>query len=103
MRTRQLIVEKNVFDDIYQIVDFIEQNYKAPQTATKFKNSFISFIESINQYPEIYPKNRSKQLMMFGSANLQKAVFRKKWIILFETTENYVVIRRIIFGSLIKS
>ncbi len=95
MRKRLLLISNSVRFDILQIENYIIREYSALRSAQKFKVELLQYFERIALHPEIYPLNNFQQLQYCGFPDMRKAVFRKKWIILFDFDATYVIIRKI--------
>ena len=103
MGRRQLLISNSVRRDIQQIEYYIIWEYSALQSAQKFKIELIQYLERIALHPEIYPLNNFQQLRCYGFSDMRKAVFRRKWVILFDFDNTYVIIRKIMHCAAIIS
>ncbi len=101
MQERKIIVEENVNEEIFQIKNYITNQFSAPLTAKRFALDLGLFIAFIGRHPGIYPLNYYEQLRRYGSPGLRKATFRDKWVVLFETDDDFVYIKKILHTSMI--
>ncbi len=101
MQRRKIVVENNVNEEILQIKNYITNQFSAPLTAKRFALDLGLFIAFIGQHPEIYPLNYHDQLCRYGSPDLRRAIFRKKWAILFDMDDDFVYIKKIMHTSMI--
>ena len=101
MKKKTIIIDTSVNEEIVRIADFIENHYSAPLAAENFVYDIWYFIAFIGRHPGIYPLNYYEQLRRYGSPGLRKATFRDKWVVLFETDDDFVYIKKILHTSMI--
>ncbi len=80
---KELRLSQAAASDIDNVADFILHQYGAPLASKRFTHALRDYLESIAGHPEIYPLNYYEQLRHYGSSDMRKTSFRKKWIILF--------------------
>ena len=86
-------------ETILEITDYIIFHYKAPLTGLRFSEKLQQYIEDIAKHPELYPHNQHESLRKYGSENMRISNFQKKWVILFEVEDNFVIIQKIIHAG----
>ena len=92
MKNKTLRVSLKANNRIFSIADYIEHEIKMPE-------KLISFGQTLIDFPLKYPICKNEKL---SKRNLRCAVFDKKWIFAYKVTENYVIIKDIIWdGSLV--
>ena len=85
--------------DIDSIIDYIEDEYYAPQTAEKFYNSLIKSIERLEYCAESIRFSTKDDILKYGE-DIRRINY-KEWAIFYSVFEDIVKIERIIHGSLI--
>ena len=88
-------------NDIYEIIDYISEIYKAPLTAEKYLIELFDAIFSLENFAESISVSEKTDILKFG-LNVRTIVF-KKLIIVYTVHSNIVLIKAVISGALIKS
>lgn len=96
MKNKTLRVSLKANNRIFSIADYIEHEIKMPETAYRYAEKLISFGQTLIDFPLKYPICKNEKL---SKRNLRCAVFDKKWIFAYKVTENYVIIKDIIWGG----
>jgi len=88
-------------NDIYSIIDYISEIYKAPVTAEKYLIELYDTIFSLENYAESIAVSTKADILKFG-INARSIVF-KKLTIIYTVHTNVVVIQAVISGALVKN
>ena len=88
-------------NDIFEIVDYISEIYKAPRTAEKYLIELYDTIFSLENFAESIAVSDKADILKF-SFNARTIVF-KKLIIVYTVHSNTVLVKAVISGALIKS
>lgn len=81
------------------VVKFIADEIKMPETGKKYGKKMRAFVNDIGKNPYTWPFCHGKDLAAKG---LRCAVLDKKWVFAYEISDRRVIVKDIIYGSLIK-
>jgi plasmid stabilization system protein ParE len=87
-------------NDIFEIIDYISQVYKAPHTAEKYLIELYDAIFSLENYAESISISTKEDIFKHG-LNARTIVF-KKLIIVYTVHSNIVLVQAVISGAVIK-
>lgn len=88
-------------NDIFEIIDYISQIYKAPLTAEKYLIELYDTIFSLEKVAESISISTKADISKYG-LNARSIVF-KKLIIVYTIHSNIVLVQAVISGKLVKS
>jgi len=94
-------ITKSAQNDIYQIIDYISNIYKAPLTAEKFLIGLYDAIFSLENSAESIRISTKADILKYG-INARSIVF-KKLIIVYTVHDETVLVKTVFSGALIKS
>ena len=101
MKRYAVRITKTAQNDIYQIIDYISNVYKAPLTAAKFLIGLYDAIFSLENSAESIRISSKSDILNYG-INARSIVF-KKLIIVYTVHGKFVLVKTVIYGALIKS
>jgi len=101
MKKYAVRITNSAQNDIYRIIDYISQIYKAPLTAEKYLIGVYDAIFSLENYAESIPVSTKTDILKYG-LNARSIVF-KKLIIVYNVHTNLVLVQAVIPGALIKN
>jgi len=88
-------------NDIFEIIDYISEIYKAPLTAEKYLIELYDTIFSLENFAESISVSDKTDILKFG-INARTIVF-KKLIIVYTVHSNIVLVKTVISGALVKN
>lgn len=88
-------------NNIFEVVDYISEIYKAPRTAEKYLIELYDTIFSLENSAESIAVSDKTDILKFG-LNARTVVF-KKLIIVYTVHSNIVLVKAVISGALIKN
>jgi hypothetical protein len=90
-----VLVKKDVLNQIEQIADYISLQIKMPNTALRYTNRLIAFGLDLGKYYKLYPLCKNERLLKKG---LHCADFEKKWVFVFSMGNKNIIIHQIIWA-----
>jgi plasmid stabilization system protein ParE len=94
-------ISKDAQNDIFQIVDHIAYQYKAPHTAEKYLIELYDTIFSLENYAESISVSSKEDILKYG-LNARSIPF-KKLTIVYTVQLHTVIIQAVIPGAIIKN
>jgi len=91
--------ESQALNDIDHIGEYIELNLNAPQAARNLYNGIIREIDKLEYFAHSFAASTSKTVLLYGE-NAKRINYRH-YAIIYTIEVPYVIIHRIIHGSLI--
>ncbi len=88
-------------EDIYQVIEYISEIYKAPLTAEKYLIDLYDDIFSLENIAESIRISTKTDILKYG-LNARTIVF-KKLIIVYTVHSNIVIVQAVISGAIVKS
>jgi len=101
MKKYAVRITKPAQNDIYQIIDYISNFYKAPLTAEKYLIGLYDAIFSLENLAESIRISTKSDILKYG-LNAKTIIF-KKLIIVYTVHSDIVLIQAVISGALVKS
>jgi len=101
MKKYAVRISKSAQNDIYQIIDYISNIYKAPLTAEKYLIGLYDAIFSLKNFAESIRISSKTEILKYG-LNARTLVF-KKLIIVYTVHADTVFVQAVISGALVKS
>ena len=86
--------------DIDNIIDYIEQELFSPVVAERFARGLFTKIEQLRLNAGIFAISTYKDVLKYGAA--AHHVLYKGFAIIYSFHDNWVVVHRVIHGSLIR-
>jgi len=99
MNTFTIVYSKSAVDDLTKLVSYIANEIKMPLTAERFFRNLIARINTLSYVALSYAPSTQKDVLRYG-VNARRINY-KKWAIIYNVSEKFVCIERIIFGALI--
>ena len=99
MNEFRIIFSEETIKDIQDLFDYIELNFKAPQTAKKYILELFSTIDLLSHSADSYPIQNHKSFLKYGL--FVRRLNYKKMVIIFTFENDIAFILRIIPGVLI--
>ena len=93
-------ISKSAQNDIYQIIDYISQIYKAPLTAEKYLIELYDAIFTLENFAESIRISTRTDILKYG-LNARTIAF-KKLIIVYTVHAGIVLVQAVIPGALVK-
>ena len=100
MKKYAVRISKSAQNDIYQIIDYISNSYKAPLTAEKYLTGLYDAIFSLENIAESIRISTKNDILKYG-LNARNIVF-KKLIIVYTVHYHIVLVQTVISGALVK-
>ena len=91
--------EGQAINDIENIGDYIEQDLNAPQAARDLYNGIINEIDKLMYLAHSFAASTSKMILSYGK-NARRINYQQ-YAIIYTIEGHYVIIHRIVHGSLI--
>jgi plasmid stabilization system protein ParE len=101
MKRYAVRITKSAQNDIYHVIDYISNIYKAPLTAEKFLIGLYDAIFSLENSAESIRISTKSDILKYG-VNARSIVF-KKLVIVYTVYGRTVLVKTVIPGALIKS
>ena len=101
MKKYAVRITKSAQNDIYQIIDYISQTYKAPLTAEKYLIKLYHAIFTLESSAESIRISTKSDILKYG-LDARSMVF-KKLIIVYTVHAEIVLVQAVISGTLVKS
>jgi plasmid stabilization system protein ParE len=101
MRKYVIRISNTAQNDIFEIIDYISEIYKAPLTAEKYLIQFYDAIFSLENFAESIAVSTQNDIIKYG-LNARSISF-KKLIIVYTVHSQVVLVRAVIPGALINS
>jgi len=101
MKKYAVRITKSAQNDIYQVIDYISEIYKAPLTAENYLIGLFDAIFSLENYAESIRVSTKTDILKYG-INARTIVF-KKLIIVYTVHSDIALVQAVISGALIKS
>ena len=93
-----VVVSKKAQNDLNSILEYIvEAGY--PETADRYLNRLMDFINSLALYNEKYQLCRNK---IFSEAGFRCAIFENTYVLVYKNEKNTLKIIRVIHGKNLK-
>ena len=93
-------LSKQADHDIIKVYDYIKEALFAPDTAENFLRGIYTSIAQLEIYATVYAISTYKDVLHYG--NNARTVHYKGFDIIYTIHGYYVIVHRIIHGSLIK-
>ena len=101
MRKYVIRISNTAQNDIFEIIDYISEIYKAPLTAEKYLIQLYDAIFSLENFAESIAISTQNDIIKYG-LNARSIAF-KKLIIVYTVHSQVVLVRAVIPGALINS
>ena len=101
MRKYVIRISNTAQNDIFEIIDYISEIYKAPRTAEKYLIELYDAIFSLENFAESIAISTQNDIIKYG-LNARSIAF-KKLIIVYTVHSQVVLVRAVIPGALINS
>ena len=101
MRKYVIRISNTAQNDIFEIIDYISEIYKAPLTAEKYLIQLYDAIFSLENFAESIAISTQNDIIKYG-VNARSIAF-KKLIIVYTVHSQVVLVRAVIPGALINS
>jgi plasmid stabilization system protein ParE len=93
-------LSKKADNDIIKVYDYIKEALLAPDTAEKFLRGIFSSISNLETNAPVYAISTYQDVLCYGSN--ARSINYKGFTIIYTIHGYYVLVHRIIHGSLIK-
>jgi len=93
-------LSKKADHDLIKVYDYIKEALFAPETAEKFLRGIFSCIASLETSASVYAISTYQDVLCYG--NNARSINYKGFAIIYTIHGYYVLVHRIIHGSLIK-
>ena len=101
MRKYVIRISNTAQNDIFEIIDYISEIYKAPLTAEKYLIQLYDAIFSLENFAESIAVSTQNDIIKYGLN--ARSISSKKLIIVYTVHSRVVLVRAIIPGALINS
>lgn len=92
-------ITEDAQNDIFDLIDFIADTYKAPRTAEKYLIELYDNIFSLENYAESIQISLKSDILKYG-LNARSIVF-KNFVIVYTVENDIVYIKAVISGKLV--
>ncbi len=101
MRKFAVRISESAQEDIYRVIDYISQVYKAPLTAEKYLIDLYDIIFSLQTLAESIQISTKSDILKYGF-NARSITF-KKLTIIFTSESDKVIVQAVISGAIVRS
>ena len=101
MKKQAVRISESAQNDIYRVIDYISEIYKAPRTAEKYLIELYDTIFSLQHLAESISVSTKADILKYGT-NAKSIVF-KKLTIVFTVENDKVIVQAVISGALVKN
>jgi plasmid stabilization system protein ParE len=100
MKKYDVRISTSAQQDIFRIIDYISEIYKAPITAEKYLTGLYDSIFSLHNYAESIPISTKTDILKYG-INARSIVY-KKLIVVYTVHYDVVIVQAVVSGALIE-